>query len=439
MTIIYFILILGIVVLVHEAGHFIFAKKAGVYVYEFSIGMGPRLFKWKRKKKVKDKKGKIKYVEDETEYSIRLFPIGGYVQMAGEEIEVDENIPEEKRLQSKPWHNRFMVMVAGVMMNFILAFVLLFIIGLSGKLSLNSVYVDGSIVEGLKDGDKIVAVNGHFVNNYDKLALELTVPKDKDFKITVKSSDGSKKDVDIHPIAVGMSSLPYGKDYGFTIAFSENGEDIVIMKPEIDGLKENDILYSINDVEISSHLVLLDELDKIGNKEFVLKVKDKDGDIKEFSITPKELEKDTLNGYSYGFYITGEEASGFVATIRYAFGKFFSLIEQMFFTVFYLFTGKLSLDMLSGPVGIYQVVGQASAAGFMSLVSLLAMISINVGFINILPLPAFDGSHALFLIIEKIKGSPVNPKVENTIHTIGFILLMILMVYITFNDVLKLF
>ena len=111
----------------------------------------------------------------------------------------------------------------------------------------------------------------------------------------------------------------------------------------------------------------------------------------------------------------------------------------MLFTVLYLCTGKLSINMLSGPVGIYQVVGVASQAGLMSLVSLLAMISVNVGFINILPLPAFDGSHALFLIIEKIKGSPVNPKVENTIHTIGFVLIMILMVYITFNDILRLF
>jgi len=133
----------------------------------------------------------------------------------------------------------------------------------------------------------------------------------------------------------------------------------------------------------------------------------------------------------------GEEASGFFASIRYAFGKFFSMIEQMFFTVLYLFTGKLGLDMLSGPVGIYNVVGEAGKAGIMSLVSLLAMLSVNVGFINILPLPAFDGGHALFLIIEKIKGSPVSPKVENIIHNIGFILLMILMVYITFNDILR--
>lgn len=437
MTIIYFILILGIVVLVHETGHFIFAKKAGVYVYEFSIGMGPRLFKWKRKKKVKDKKGKIKYVEDETEYSIRLLPIGGYVQMAGEDIEVDENIPEDQRLQSKPWHNRFMVMVAGVMMNFILAIILLFIIGISSTLSLNSVYIDGSIVEGLQDGDKIVAVNGHFVNNYDKLALELTVPGSKDFIVTVKRKDGSKVDAEIHPIAVGKSNLLYEKDYGFGI-MEEEGK-IKVKDSKVDGLKDSSVLVSINDVEITNYLVLLSELEKIGNDEFLLKVDNGDKELQEITLTAKALEKDTLNGYSYGFYITGEEASGFFAAIRYAFGKFFSMIEQMFFTVLYLFTGKLSLKMLSGPVGIYQVVGQASAAGFMSLVSLLAMISVNVGFINILPLPAFDGSHALFLIIEKIKGSPVNPKVENTIHAVGFILLMILMIYITFNDVIKLF
>ena len=438
MTIIYFILILGIVVLVHETGHFIFAKRAGVYVYEFSIGMGPRLFKWKRKKKIKDKNGKIKYVEDETEYSIRLLPIGGFVQMAGEEVEVDENIPEDQRLQSKPWFSRFMVMVAGVMMNFILAIVLLFIVGMTSTLSLNSVYVDGSIIAGLDDGDKIVSVDGNFVNNYDKLALEMTVPGSKDFTITVKKKDGTKENIDIHPIAVGEKNLIHGKDYGFTITEKEEGV-ISILESSIDGLKEGDKIVSINDLEIHDYLVLLKELEKIGEDEFLLKVENSEGDIEDLSITAKELEDDTLRGYTYGFYITGEEASGFFASIRYAFGKFFSMIEQMFFTVLYLFTGKLGLDMLSGPVGIYNVVGEAGKAGIMSLVSLLAMLSVNVGFINILPLPAFDGGHALFLIIEKIKGSPVSPKVENIIHNIGFILLMILMVYITFNDIIRFF
>ena len=137
--------------------------------------------------------------------------------------------------------------------------------------------------------------------------------------------------------------------------------------------------------------------------------------------------------------VKGTEEKGFIAGIKYACGKFLSTLEQMFFTVWYLITGKISVKLLSGPIGIYQVVGQASKLGFVSVLSLIALLNINVGFINILPLPAFDGGHALFLIIEKIKGSPMNPKVENTIHNIFFILLMILMLYVTLNDILRLF
>ena len=340
-TIIAFVFILGVTVTIHEFGHFLFAKKAGIYVYEFSIGMGPRLFKFNRK-------------NDETDYSIRLFPIGGYVQMAGEDIEVDKNIPKDKLLQSKTWLQRFLTMVAGVMFNFLLAIFVLFIIALFKGVTLDATRIDTSKIEGLKSGDKIISVDGNFVNNYDKLALELSVA---------------------------------------------------------------------------------------GSKKFDIKVKHKDGSYDTFAIKPKAIydKKDKLMGYEYGFTITGKDEKGFIAAIKYAFVKFVSIIEQMFFTVWYLITGKISLKLLSGPVGIFSIVGSAAKTGFFSVLSLLALISVNVGFINLLPIPAFDGGHILFLIIEKIKGSKVNPKVENIIHTVFFVLLMALMVYITFNDVLRLF
>ena len=104
-----------------------------------------------------------------------------------------------------------------------------------------------------------------------------------------------------------------------------------------------------------------------------------------------------------------------------------------------LFTGGLSVKQLSGPVGIYNIVGTQAKGGFQNILYLIALLSINVGFINLIPLPAFDGGRILFLIIEKIKGSPIKPETENKIHTIGFILLLALMIYITFNDILKLF
>ena len=422
MTIIYFVLILGITVFIHEFGHFIFAKKYGVHVYEFSIGMGPKLFKFNRK-------------NDETDYCIRLFPIGGFVQMAGEEVEVDEKIPENKRLQSKTAFQRFMIMVAGVMMNFLLAFVLLFFIGLFNDVSINNVYVNSSTIDGLNDNAKIVAINDSFVNNYDKLALEMTIAENENFTMTVKEENGNKKDVKINPIEIGKSNLLYQKDFGFSV------EGLTITESSLDDIKKGDTIISINEVNVTTYLEMIKELsDSIEDSdEFNIAVKRENGDIINSVINVTEKEEDELQGYSYGFYIAGEETKGFIGAIKYAFKKFFSTIEQMVFTVIYLITGKLSLSMLSGPVGIFNVVGVYSKAGFSNIVSLLCLICINVGFINFLPLPAFDGGHILFIVIEKIKGSRVNPKIENTIHNIGFILLMILMVLVTYNDIIRLF
>ncbi|MBE6139865.1 MAG: RIP metalloprotease RseP [Firmicutes bacterium] len=419
MTIIYFILILGITVFIHELGHFMFAKKYGVYVYEFSIGMGPKIFKFNRK-------------NDETDYCIRLFPIGGFVQMAGEEVEVDETIPEEKRLQSKTAFQRFMIMVAGVMMNFILAFVLLFLLGLFNRVSVNNVYINSSVINNLNDNDKIVAVNGRFVNNYDKLALEMTIAADKDFTMTVKDQNGNKKDVTVTPVAIGKSNLPYQKNYGFEV------NDVIVTNSSINGVSEGDTITAVNGVNVATYLEMVNELAK-SEDSLTLTLKDKQGLTKESKVTVTENKDDQLLGYSYGFYIAGEEAKGFFGAIKYAFLKFISTIEQMVFTVFYLITGDISLSMLSGPVGIFNVVGQSAKAGFSSVVSLLCLICINVGFINFLPLPAMDGGHILFIIVEKIKGSKVNPKIENMIHNIGFILLMLLMILVTYNDILRLF
>ena len=420
MTIIYFILILGTTVFVHELGHFLFAKKYGVHVYEFSIGMGPRLFKFNRK-------------NDETDYCLRLFPIGGFVQMAGEEIDDDDDdIPENKKLTSKPAFQRFMIMIAGVMMNFITAFILLFFIGLFNTVSLNNVYINGSTIDGLKNDDRIVAINGNFVNNYDKLALEMTIAGSENFTMTLKNSEGKKYDVEVNPVEVGQSFLPFGKDYGFEVS------NLEITKSDIKGLNVGDTITKVNGEEIKDLETLLITLEDIED-EIELTIVDSKEKTKDFTIEVKEKKDDTSLGFSYGFYLKGEEQTGLLAGIKYAFLKFFSTIEQMIFTVFYLITGKISLGMMSGPVGIFNVVGTVSKAGFTSVISLLCLICINVGFINILPFPAFDGGHVVFILIEKIKGSRVDPKVENTIHSIGFILLMILMVLITYNDIIKLF
>lgn len=345
MTLIYFILVLGITVFIHELGHFIFAKRAGIYVYEFSLGMGPRIFKFKRK-------------NDETEYSIRIFPIGGFVSMAGEDVEIDKDIPEEKQMYNKTWLQRFLTVIAGVMFNFILAIILLFIVALNTGSPTNKNYIseiskDYPISKtNIEKGDKILKVNNKKVRNQDMLMLELTINNGKTINLTIEH---------------------------------------------------------------------------------------KNSEIETIKVKPKKIKVDDEVTYKYGIVLENKIEKGIIPSIKYAFTKTFDLLEQMVMIIFYLLTGTLSIDSLSGPVGIYNVVGESAKAGLINIIYLIAYLCINVGFINLIPIPAFDGGRALFLIIEKIRKKKINPKVENTIHAIGLVLLMILMIVITFNDIVRIF
>ncbi len=348
MTLIIFLIILGIIVLVHEFGHFIFAKKFGVYVYEFSIGFGPKLFSFKRK-------------NDPTEYMVKLIPLGGYVAMAGEdgeEIEPDKKveIKSNEKLCNKPFIQRLLVLIAGAMNNFILGIILLFVMGLiygtiqTGTV-LSGIPKDGALYEaGARDGDNIVKINNKKVSTYD---------------------------------------------------------------------------------DIQTYLAIIGE----GN-EASISVEKQNKTIKTYNIKPKLSKED--NTYYYGISVDVKHEKGFVAALKYAKDKFISIYKSMFIIIGSLFTGKLGIDSLSGPVGIYSVVGTAKSSLEM-LLYLTAYLSINIGFMNLIPFPAFDGGRVLFLIIEKIKGSKINPKVEGTINTIGFLLLMGLMIIVTIKDFINLF
>lgn len=345
-NLILFILILGSIVFVHEFGHFIFAKLMGVYVYEFAIGMGPKLW---------SKKGK------ETEYTLRAIPIGGFCMMAGEDLEDDDlkKVPKDKRLQSKkPWQ-RFLIMFFGAGNNFIFAILLLFLIGLIwGGTSMEPVITSvtknsAAAISGIESGDRILEINGHSISTTDDISLYLA------------------------------------------IADPEEASDI--------------------------------------------KVEKEDDSVKTYSVQPKKKKVDGKVVYQYGIGMVQEKEYGFFSAIEFAYKKTVSIFKQMAITIGYLFTGGISISQLSGPVGIFSIVGDQSSAGIMNIIYLIAFLSINVGFINLIPLPAFDGGHILFILIEKIKGSPVNPETENKIHTIGLFLLMLLMIVITFNDILRLF
>ena len=164
----------------------------------------------------------------------------------------------------------------------------------------------------------------------------------------------------------------------------------------------------------------------------------RDGETITLELEPDVTETETGEEQkTFGFGIEQKTERGLWASIKYAFARFGSLISTMWITVINLFTGQISLSSLSGPVGIYHVVGESLSMGLQQIVYLIAFLSINVGLINILPIPAFDGGRILFLIIEKIKGSPINAKFENACHMVFFFLIILLMIYITVFDIIR--
>lgn len=344
-NILLFIIILTIIISIHEFGHFIWAKITGVYVYEFAIGMGPKI---------------ISKQYGETVYSIRAIPFGGFCSLAGEDLDEDDSkkVPKKRRLQNKSCWERFLIMVFGPLNNFILAVVLLLLIALIwGGTTMNpiisKVEKDSAIEKvGIEAGDKIVKINGKKVSTSDDVSLYIAL------------ADPTKKNT-------------------FTV--------------------------------------------------------ERDGKTIDFKVKPKKVEEGKEVSYKYGMMLKQKKTKGFGNAIVYTYKKTGSIFKQMFITVKSLFTGGVKVSQLSGPVGIYSVVGEQAKTGLANIIYLIAFLSINVGFLNLLPIPAFDGGHILFIIIEMIKGSPVKPELENKIHTIFLMLLLLLMLIVTFNDILRLF
>ena len=342
-----FILILSVIIAFHEFGHFLFAKICGVYVYEYAIGMGPKI---------------ISKQIGETVYSLRAIPIGGFCQLAGEDLDEDDKkkIKKDRRLQNKTPFQRFLIMFFGPMNNFILAVVVLFFLALIwGGSTMKPVITEveknsAAAVAGIKAKDEVIEINNHKISTSDDISLYLAVADPK---------EGSS-----------------------------------------------------------------------------FKVEHDNGTYDTIKVKPKKVKVDGKDTYRYGIGMQQEETKGFGNAIVYTFKKTCSIFKQMYVTLAYLFTGHIKLNQLSGPVGIYSVVGKSrEAGGVANLLYLMAFLSINVGVINLLPIPAFDGGHILFIIIELIKGSPVKPELENKIHFIFLILLLLFMLVITFNDIVNLF
>ena len=375
-------------------------------------------------------------------YNLRAIPIGGYVSMAGEVYEDDdlEKIPKEKFMCNKSWWQRLIILVAGVTNNFILAIILLFVsASIWGTSAIEPIVLDvapGFVMEriGLAKDDKIVAINNKKITTWDEANIVLARKNNnvENYYYFVQNyGDYYKVEQPIVKVK-DVDSIYYTKEedyYKIQIVYkNQEIKEMVIKNIELNNTSDVDL--SIKDVDIITKDATL----------YIFTI-NRDGENIDYELTTTSITKIDTNEVEnyFGIAIKNADANGILGKVKYAFAKFASIVKSMVLTITSLITGKISLKALSVPVGMYKVVEQARSIGWDYIVYITAFLSINVGVINILPFPAFDGGRVFFLIVEKIKGSPVNSKFENTCHTIGFFLLIALMIYITIQDIIRLF
>ncbi|MBE6129413.1 MAG: RIP metalloprotease RseP [Erysipelotrichaceae bacterium] len=351
MTIIYFLLLLSVIITIHEAGHLLAAKKFNVYCYEFSFGMGPLL--WQKKTK-------------ETKYSVRAIPIGGYVSMAGEtdadELYPDVKVPDERRLINRPWWQRIIILLAGVTMNFLLAWLIFSIVYLSqGVYTESPPAVVGSVREnspaeraGFEPGDII---------------------------LEIRKDDG----------------------------------DSVRPKTFMDMQT-----FYIDDTEVATYVI------------------ERNGQQLELQVTPEfnEEQQTYLIGITSGDVVVKEV--NLINCWYYGAREMKDITSLMIRTITNLFRG-IGLNQLSGPVGIYQATETYASFGLLSLLFLMAQLSLNVGIFNLLPLPVLDGGQVVITLAEVITGKKMNEKVKIGLFLVCWIALISLMLFATWNDIARIF
>ncbi|HIV39336.1 MAG TPA: RIP metalloprotease RseP [Candidatus Blautia stercorigallinarum] len=423
MSIIIAILVFSVIIIFHELGHFLLAKRNGIAVTEFSLGMGPRL---------------LSKVIGETRYSLKLFPIGGSCMMVGED---DDDDSQGSFNRASVWA-RISVVAAGPIFNFILAFIFAMIItsviGYDPSTILQVEEGSPAQKAGLQEGDVITEFQGRHISIGRDLELYMTLHGLQDENVTLTY----ERDGEEHEISYTADSQT---SYLLGFYYSTEGEPEVT-QVMLDGsmmeagVQAGDIIREINGVKISTGQDIQDYIaaNPLDGSEITLGI-ERNGDIRQISVTPK-MTKQVDSGFVYNLY---REKTNFPGVIKYSAVEVRYWITSTIESLVMLVKGQFTVNDLSGPVGIINVIGdsyeEAKTEGtvmvWMQMLYWAILLSANLGVMNLLPIPALDGGRLVFLIIEAIRRKKINPNVEGMIHFAGFVLLMVLMVFVMFNDI----
>lgn len=416
-TAIAFIIIFGSIVFFHELGHFIFAKQAGIMVREFAIGMGPKIFG---------------YTKGETLYTLRLLPIGGYVRMAGEDMDSVELQPGFRlgiRLNDQDEIDQILLNQNKHYPD------MLFLEVEKSDLT------DKMFIEGYDEEEKLVRYNvaRNAVIN-EKGSETIIAPADRQF--------GSK--------TVGQRSLTIfaGPLFNFILSFFiflalGLFQGVPTYEPVITavvkdspaaqaGMQDGDLVTKIDGSSIKTWDELSEKV-KVSSNEPMEFTVERDGQEVNLSMTPKEVLAGKEKVGQIGVQYTSPMEKNPAKAVVFGAEQTYEWTKRIFTILGTLITGNFSIDDLSGPVGIYKATEEVAQYGVFNLMHWAAILSINLGIMNLLPLPALDGGRLLFFLFEALRGKPVDKQKEGMVHFVGIMLLMVLMVVVTWNDIQRFF
>ena len=438
-TLLGIILVLGLMILVHEWGHFIVARLFGVRVDVFSIGFGPRLFGWKR---------------GDTDYRISALPLGGYVRMAGQDLsEIDSGekaptgAPDE--VMSKPRWQRALISFAGPAVNLIMPVILL-----GGFYALKGYpyesYRDKPVIfselpasgplakAGVGDGDQLTAINGIAIQDWGGASTVLNeIPQGANFTLTVSSKE-TQKEVSINGAEL-KSSDPL---FGYAPVPAIVGQLFSGMPAKNAGLQKDDLIVAVNGTAIHNWMQCVDMIKKSGGATLKVDLLRAGKPVK-LEIHPvQEKDDDGQLAWKIGVGPAGAwlfRPMTFGASVQKASSETMEATSQLLGVLGKLFTGKLSVRQLQGFVGIAVRAGQAVQSGPVDTIKLMAVISLNLGILNLLPIPILDGGHILLLSIEGLRRRDLSLAFKERFIQVGLVFLLLLFAFVMYNDVRHLF
>lgn len=435
------VLLFELIIFIHEFGHFITAKKSGIKVNEFSLGMGPKIFS---------------FGKGETKYSLRIFPIGGFCAMEGE----DEESPEPRAFNNAKVWKRMIVIIAGAVMNIILGFVLMFVVVVQQD-AYSSTEVQSfpatsfSSCTGLQSGDVIKEINGYGIStsmdfNYPISTAELKTVDGSTLEIYKEDCGNNLYNMAVSLVQDKNNKLSDEQVSKVNELLSKSTNEIVKAKSKEDAYSIYENYYKkINDACGIKDYKVEKIVEKETRKRYTADILvERNGEekllknVQFFTYTTKDNSDPQV---SIDFYVKPIEKT-FGSVISQTFKQTISTCKMIYASLGGLLTGKFGLKDMSGPIGIASAVttvaSESLSSGFMSAVNsiiyVMMIITVNLGLFNMLPFPALDGGRFVFLIIEAIRGKSVPRKVEAIVNGIGMGLLILLMILITANDIFKL-